>query len=94
LHANDFGDLQRSQEVLRSDVAQPDTGDEAVLTGLDKGRELVVEAGVGWRTVDQAQIGGSELVYLEGGQVVLEAATKLVGFVVEQDLARVTASSS
>jgi len=73
--------------VLAGDVAQADPADQALITRLDHGGELIVEPLAGRRAVGQPQVDRGELVHAEGAQDVLDPAAQLRGLAVGQPAA-------
>jgi len=73
LYAGNISVLESVQQVLAGDVAEADAADQAVLTRLCHGRELIVEALVRCGSFSEAQVDGGQSLDLEAPQVLLDA---------------------
>ena len=87
--------------MVEADAAQPDSGDEAFVAGLDHCGQLPVEtvtvhwADRRWITgVDAAQIDRGEAVDVQRAQVLLDAGPQLVGLLRGQPPPGVVAARS
>ena len=81
LHADDVGDLDRPLQVGEADVADPHTGDQALVASRDQRAKLIDESRVWDGVFDEPQVHRGELLDAQRGEIFLDAGAQLVGVV-------------
>jgi hypothetical protein len=87
LDAGHVGDPQCMEQMRGRDVAQPDRGDQAVLSRRDHRGQLIVDEAVRLGTSYQAEVDGGKGGDAERSEVLLDVMAELSRFLGGEDLA-------